>query len=205
MDGARSGCQRLPLAPRFAVPLEVVVKFLAGELDDRRIADLIWGLMLIDDQGNRSQDRQGTDDVSVPRAYALLKLLFLPRPLVIERTADRKVFARLLRNNEQGGIAIRPEPSILSLLRTGRLGEACVITMRRLRASGLAPMPNPIRGRRMRDHDWRELDRIGDSGIDPQRLAAALLIPIRDDAVNRLVAYVVRGDDIQDDQIDMIA
>jgi CRISPR-associated protein Csx17 len=202
MDGARAGCDHLPLASRVAVPLALVAKFLAGELDDRRIADLIWGLMLVDDRGNRSRDRQGTDDVSVPRAYALLKLLFLSRPLVIERTADGRVFARLLRNNERRGIVIRPEPSILSLLRVGRLGEACVTAMRRLRASGLAPMPSPIRGRRMRDHDWQELDRIGDSGIDPQRLAAALLIPIRDDAVNRLVAFIVRGDDIPNDQIE---
>jgi CRISPR-associated protein Csx17 len=205
MDGARAGCECLPLASRFAVPLDMVAKFLAGEFDDHRIVDLIWGLMLIDDRGIQTPDRQGADHTTVPRAYALLKLLFLPRPLVIERRADGRRFARLLRDNEQGGIVIRPEPSILSLLRAGRLGEACVIAMRRLRASGLAPMPSPIGGRRMRDHDWRELDHMGGSGINPQRLAAALLIPIREDAVNRLIALVMCGDDIHDDQIEMIA
>ena len=205
MDGSASGCERLPLASRFAVSLGQVASFLAGELDDRRITDLIWGLMLIDDRGNQSQDRQGTDDVSVPRVYALPKLLFLPRPLIIERTADGRVFARLRRENEQGGIVIRPEPSILPLLRSGRLGEACVVAMRRLRSSGLAPMPAPIRGRGVRDNDWRELDRMASSTIEPQRLAAGLLIPIREDAVNRLVALVIRGDDIHDDQIETTA
>lgn len=205
MDGTRFRCECLPLHSRFAVPLDMVAKFLAGKLDDRRIADLIWGLMLIDDRGNRSQNRQGVDAVVAPRAYALLKLLFLPRPLVVQRTADGRMFARLLRNNEQGGIVVRPEPSILALLRADRLGEACAIAMRRLRASGLHPMPSPIRGRGMRDDDWRELDRIGGSGVAQQRLAAALLIPIDENAVNRLIGLVIVGDKVRDDRIEIIS
>jgi CRISPR-associated protein Csx17 len=106
----------------------------------------------------------------------------------------------MLRNNELGGIIVSPEPSIPHLLRAGRLGEACAIAMRRLRASGLNPMPRPIRGRRVRDDDWRELDRMGGSGIDPRRVAAALLIPIGDDAVGRLVRLAISGDDFVDDQ-----
>lgn len=204
MDGQRVGCEHLPLASRFAVPMDTVAAFLAGKLDDQRIADLIWGLMLIDEAGSRSQDCQGTDDAPPLRAYALLKLLFLPRPLVIERQADGILFAHLLRSNEAGGIVIRPEPSILPLLRSGRLGEACAIAMRRLRASGLDPMPSPIRGRRVRDSDWRELDRMGGAGMDSRRLAAALLIPITDDAVNRLVRLVIRGGETES-QIETIA
>lgn len=204
MDGQRAGCERLPLDSRFAARLDTVAAFLDGELDEKRIEDLLWGLMLIDDRGSQSTDRQEANDLPLPRVYALLKLLFLPRPLVIERQADGTLFARLLRDNESGGIVIRPEPSILNLLRSGRLGEACVIAMRRLRASGLDVMPRPIRGRRVRDGDWRELDRMGGAGIDSQRLAAALLIPITDEAVKRLVALVV-GDDMHDEQIETIA
>ena len=121
MDGARAGCERPPLASRFAVSLDMVATFLAGEIDDHRIDDLVWGLMLIDNRGNRSQHRQGADDVLLPRAYALLKLLFLPRPLVIEQGADGTLLARLLRDNEEGGIFIRSEPAILPLLRGGRI------------------------------------------------------------------------------------
>jgi CRISPR-associated protein Csx17 len=201
MDGQRMGCQWLPLVSRFAVPLDTVATFLDGELDDQRISDLLWGLMLVDDRGNRSQIREGTGDGLVPRAYALLKLLFLPRPLVVERQADGSLFAHLLRSHETGGIVIRPEPSILPLLRGGRLGGACAVAMRRLRASGLDAMPRPIRGRRIRDGDWRELDASEVAGMDSQRLAAALLIPITDDAVNRLVQLVVRGGGMQDEEI----
>jgi len=75
-----------------------------------------------------------------------------------------------------------------------------VVAMRRLRASGLAPMPTPIRGLRVRDADWLELKHFSHAGIDPLRLAAALLIPIGDDAVGRLVQLVISGDDSVDDQ-----
>lgn len=87
---------------------------------------------------------------------------------------------------------MRPEPAILHLLRAGHLGEACVIAARRLRASGMNPAPAPIRGRGVRDGDWRELDRMGDAGVDPRRLAAALLIPIGDGAANILARLVLR-------------
>ncbi|MCS6290686.1 MAG: type I-U CRISPR-associated protein Csx17 [Nitrospira sp.] len=195
MDGQRSGCTQLPLTSRLAVSLDIVEAFLAGELDHQRISDLLWGLMLMEDRGHRNQVRQRTDDALVVRAYALLKLLFLPRPLFVEQQTDGTLFARLLRRNETGGVIIRPESSILPLLRAGRLGEACIIAIRRLRASGLAPMPKPIRGHRVRDDDWRELDRMGIAGLDLRRLAAALLIPITDEAVNQLVRLIVYGDE----------
>jgi len=202
MDGGRAGCERLPLASRFTASLTAVASFLSGELDDERIKELIWGLMVIDARDGRSRHHQGADVSPVARAYALLKLLFLPRPLVIEHGIEGTFIARLLRDNQHGGIVIRPELSILHLLQGGRLGEACAIAMRRLRASGLDPMPRPIRGRRLRDDDWRELDQMGGAGIDPGRLAAALLIPIRDDAVNRLVRLALRGDETGDDHVE---
>lgn len=198
MDGQSVGCSWLPLASRFRVPLATVAGFLAGELNDERIEQLLWGLSLVTYSTAQSLDQQESDDVPVPRAYALLKLLFLPRPLVIERDSEGALFARSLRHNEHGGVIIRPEPAILHLLDGGRLGEACAIAMRRLRASGLDPMPRPIRGRGVRDSDWRELDRMGDAGIDPLRLAAALLIPIRDGDAHGLVRLVIRGDEIVD-------
>lgn len=179
MDGARAGCARLPLASRHAVPLDAIAAFIAGKLDDERIEQLIWGLMLID--GRRSEGRAKQNrarEEAVPRAYALLKLLFLPHPLVVERSLD-------------GGVVVRPEPMVLHLLRAGKLGEACRIAMRRLRASGLDPMPKPIRGRRVRDDDWGELDHMGDTGVDRLRLAASLLIPIDSDAVNHIVRLVI--------------
>lgn len=194
MDGTRAGCERLPIASRVAVPLETVAAFIAGELDDERIAELLWGLMLVRDGGIVGHPHSATVDAPIPRAYALLKLLFLPRPLFIERGSTGRPLARLVRGDEPGGVVIRPEPSILHVLCGDRLGEACAIAMRRLRASGLDPMPGPSHGGRVRDREWEELNFTGHGGIDPVRLAAALLIPIRDDAVNRLTRLIIRGD-----------
>jgi CRISPR-associated protein Csx17 len=197
MDGERAGCARLPLASRFRAPLQTVFAFLARELNDERIEQLIWGLMMIDSRGARAVERQSSDDVPVPRAYALLKLLFLPRPLIVEAGTDGVFLTRLLRHDESGGVVIRPEPVILHLLNGGRIGEACAIAMRRLRASGLTPMPTPIRGGRIRDADWRELNNVTEGGINSLRIAAALLIPIDDSSVSRLVRLVIRGGQIE--------
>jgi CRISPR-associated protein Csx17 len=198
MDAARSGCEHLPLASPFTVSLDTVAAFIIGETNDERIEELIWGLMLLADDGRVAPHVYEFQDLAVPTAYALLKLLFLPRPLVIERGRDGKRMARLVRNNEAGGIVIGHDPAIPTLLRAGRLGEACVIAMRRLRAARLDPMPAPIRGRGLRDGIWMELDRMGRAGLDPVRLAAALLIPIGDHAVNTLIRLVIRQDDLMD-------
>jgi CRISPR-associated protein Csx17 len=191
MDGQRAGCKRLPLASRFAVSLNTVAAFLNHELDDQRIADLIWGMMLIGDSGSKSTDHQKANHLPLPRVYALLKLLFLPRPLVADRM-NGALRWRLARNGEEG-LIIRPEPRILPLLCAGRVGEACRIAAQRLRASGLAPMPCPLSSGKTRDHSWAEYS------VDhprAQRLGAALLIPIDSHSVNYLVHVVCRDQSV---------
>lgn len=190
MDGQRNGCESLPIASCCAASLDAVAAFIQNELDDRRIEGLIWGLMLIDGFG-ASPPRQspiGASGTPLPREYALLKLLFLPRPLAGDHQGNRIVW-RLAREGESG-ITIRPEPRILPLLRAGRMGEACQIAAQRLRNSGLQPMPGPLLTGVIRDFDWAELS------SDPRRgnrLAAALLIPIDSKNVNQLVELICRS------------
>lgn len=193
MDGARAGCERLPLASRFTTPTDTVAAFLAGELDDEHIEQLIWGLMLLDMRRAEDQtfdQRQGAIDTSaspLPREYALLKLLFLPRPLAVQRQGDACWWR--LAGADEPGLTIRPEPRILPLVRAGRIGEACRIAAQRLRVSGLPPMPGPLPTGIMRDGTW------ADRTVDPrtaQRLAAALLFPVSSSSVNRLVHLVCR-------------
>lgn len=174
MDGERNGCKDLPLAASKFVSLGTMSRFLAGELDERRIEDLLWGLMLLPQAPGRSS--RPLDDANappLPRAYALLKLLFLPQPLKADGLT----------------VAIKPEPSVVSLLTAGRVGEACRVAMRRLRASGLSPLPHPRSGGVVRDTDWQELDNLSGEG---QRLAAALLLPLHDADVNQLRKLVAR-------------
>jgi len=206
MDGARMGCARLPLAARFSVPTDVIAAFLSGELDDERIEQLMWGLMLVNMRDNSDSDGRtagGRDatgyrvqtSAPLPPEYALLKLLFLPGPIVPERSGER-VLWRLARqtggDSSEAGLIIRPEPRILPLLGAGRVGEACRIAAQRLRVSGLPPMPGPLPDGRTRDDIWSEIGRIRRLG---RRLAAALLIPIAVESVDYLVRLVCRADD----------
>jgi CRISPR-associated protein Csx17 len=211
MDGQRFGCEYIPIWSRFPVHLKEISEFIADELDDERISELIWGMMLIRNKANKHEmqsrtvkelfqscgQRQATG-LSVLRAYALLKLLFLAGPLVEKHTMKDKTAARLSNWDRQSEIIIPPEPSIPNLLRGRRIGEACTIAMRRLRASGLSPIPRPIRSRGLRDNDWLELNHTGEYMIDPLRLTAALLIPISRDAERKLKRLVIYDDKIED-------
>ena len=191
MDGARAGCKRLPLASLCTVPLKCIAEFIAGELDDSRIEELLWGLMLVNGRDEGTSAPVETNDFPGPRAYALLKLLFLPWPLVPKRSGG-DVRWRLANGRLEDGLVIRPEPRILPLLRAGRVGEACRITAQRLRMSGLSPMPGPLPNGVMRDDSWSEWP------VAPrhsQRLAAALLIPISSKSVDDLIHLLCRTDD----------
>lgn len=196
MDGARAGCEHLPLASRYTAPLGAIAAFIEGVLDDQRIEQLIWGLMLIDQsRDHKGAVHQQTGDTFatslLPRAYAPLKLLFLPRPLVPERSGGRVKWrlARLADGRMEAGLIIRPEPRILPLLRAGRLGEACRIAAQRLRVSGLSPIPGPLPSGKIRDDDWSGC---ATDQRRASRLAAALLIPISSKSVNKLVHLVCR-------------
>jgi len=105
----------------------------------------------------------------LPRAYALLKLVFLPKYHALQTG---------------GGKPIKPEPAILNHLRAERLSDACQVAARRLRASGYVPMPGPASGGRARHVDYTLPKSV------QARLAAALLIPVS--KPERLQALVLR-------------
>lgn len=192
MDGQRNESGYLPITSRFTASLDTVAAFIEGKLDDRRIDELIWALMLVDGCGASQPNQSGVtaSEIPLPREYALLRLLYLPRPLVAHRKDDRIIW-RLAPEGESG-IPIRLELRILPLLRTGRVGEACQIAAQRLRVSGLLPMPGLVHGK-LRDDQWvkewknREVDY-----RRAQRSAAALLIPVEPREINEIVQLVCR-------------
>ncbi len=173
MDGARAGCERLPISATAFASLESVARFLAGETDDRRIADLVWGLVLVRGAAASAGNLLGANPPPLPRTYALLKLLYLPEPMRVG----------------EAEIEIRPEPEILRLLSANRLDDACRIARRRLRASGLVPIPQ---ARSMSDSRDGGRDHANPARIDGGRLAAALLMPIVPSAVSELRKLVLR-------------
>jgi len=201
MDGARAGCENLPLDFKHGLSLDTIASFIAGLLDDRRIEELLRGLVLID---HRQKYPGGLPPATVedapplPREFALLKLLFLPRPLVRHWEDEyqrwnwrlaRSVSGSNGKPKEEHGFTIRPEPRVLPLLRSGRVDEACRIAYQRLRSSGLKPLPGPTSSGLWRESDWEP-----DPSIDPRRLAASLLLPVGSAVVNRLIHLVTRQD-----------
>jgi CRISPR-associated protein Csx17 len=156
LDAARLGGPTTPLEAKISASLSDVTQFLAGEIDDRLLEELLWGLMLINHQ-RKWEGPQATKDSGrpLPRAYALLKLLFLP--------AKPEKQALLSKTT---GKPVTPEPGILVRLRANELPAACQIASRRLRASGYVPMASDSQN----PADFQ--------GSDPARLSAALLIPV---------------------------
>lgn len=167
IDARAAGHAYPQLASKRFASLQAIDAFLRGETDEAQIEKLLWGLSLID--WNRAGAQPFSPGASVSpapalsRAYALLKLLFLPD-------------GNLQRKEDSEPVVIRHEPAIVPLLRAGRAGDALEIAERRLRASGCMPLTT-------RFHVAEE---------DGNRLAAALLIPVDKHAVRLLAELVLR-------------
>ena len=141
-------------SPRYA-QLEDITDFIEGRTDDALLADLLWGLCLMDwqnpelnesDPSNQKRLRYDwkKDDFHrvVPSSfYALLKLCFQPK---------------------HGNRFIPLVPAIHNRARSGQGREASELAARRLRGSGYAPLVGELPVEK----------------IIARRTAAALLFPI---------------------------
>ena len=127
-DAGREGGRELPLRARLALHSSDAMALVLGATDDRALEDLLWGCGLVDWRrpGREALARRWTRpvmDLPLSRAWAALKLLFVPGGV--------------------GGEALRPEPRIVGLLQAGRSREALEVAVRRLRTAGLAPLVAP--------------------------------------------------------------
>ncbi len=167
MDAQRTGAERNPLWGAISLSPEDACALIDGRVDESLIEELLFGFTWIqwsDTEALRTVRRdlmvqkgwrRPTTERPVPRSFALLKLLFLPRG--IKMSGDV--------------IAIRPEPSIVPLLKGGHIKDACKVAGRRLSSVGLIPISTDF------------LD-----GGDGVRIAATLLLPIqREEEIMRLV------------------
>jgi len=151
MDAERSNCKDNPLWGAIPIRAEDAATLIEGIVDEVAVENLLFGLMWIDwNDRHLSETRKNLiskwstpiADRVIPRPFALLKLLFLPEPF-----------------NE---VTVRPEASIVPLLTSGRIGDACEIARRRLFISGLSPVTS----------------RFSDNG-NGIGIAAALLLPLQ--------------------------
>ena len=125
-----------------------VASFIAGDIDERALEDMIFGFTWLKETSETAAVARSLDAPPAPRSYVLLRLLFSSEgiPYAGER------------------IHVAPDPSIIALLRVGRVSDALEITRRQLVAWGL-------HSRRVIDPGIRDLA-LG------RRLAGALLIPV---------------------------
>jgi len=204
LDAEKAVERPVPLASRFRASLADVAEFLAGHTDDEKLADLLWGLMLVgatnlpkdSEQPPRPPSRSavvpppvgGSESLLCPRrlpsAYALLKLTLLPFQVnwVFENHAVR--FRRRKAAEKNSGIVLKPVPCIIGNLQAGNVRGACDLAARTLRASGLTPL-----GSYRANGSRREIACTID-GTSAPRLLAALLFPIT--AINTLASLVLR-------------
>jgi CRISPR-associated protein Csx17 len=123
----KAGTGGLPDTARCYASVADIAAFIEGETDDALLADLLWGLSLIDwsaDMGSAPPPAVGAP----PALYALLKLCFLP-----QRATEETI------------------PLVPAIHRRAAAGDgtaASQLAVRRLRASGFLPALReiPLRG-----------------------------------------------------------
>ncbi len=162
IDARSGGFPHPPMQSKRFASLRSIASFLDFQTDDERLEDYLFALNLIDWRNVKPSVPTGkTNSANLPRIYALLKLLFLPDGKFVRKTGEK--------------IVIKHEPSIVPLLRAGRITDALEIAERRLKSSGVVPLTS--------DFYYPE--------SEGARLAAALLIPIDQTAINELARLVL--------------
>ncbi|MBN1296307.1 hypothetical protein JXA80_05970, partial [bacterium] len=132
MDADRTGTSQLPLLSELEVHSLDIAAFMVGDVDDKLLEDLLFACNWIQfhksgairiRQDVRNQWKKPLRHYVLPRAWALLSLVFTPFPLSFNNSVK----------------TVRPDPVTLSLLRANRIGEACAVAQRRLFAAGYKP------------------------------------------------------------------
>ncbi|NLG69501.1 MAG: type I-U CRISPR-associated protein Csx17 [Firmicutes bacterium] len=148
--------------------------YLQGRVDDRELEQLIGGLSLVrwDQAAPASGRGSGLEPrthlaasraSTLPWAYALFKLLFLPWP--IARGGRRLRPEGAVGGFQMEPVPVRPDPSVLLRLMAGDVAAAVRQAQLRLRAAGLEP-PRPT---------YEDSAAWQDTAV---RIGAALLLPV---------------------------
>jgi CRISPR-associated protein Csx17 len=144
-----------PLHALGACRLADVHAFLSGEVQEASLERGLWGL-LCSRSPPQPMAMEGAAPPLLSRAFALLKLRFLPFPL----------------NWGETSIPLPPSSEVLSLLGRGDAGGACRVAIRILRGKGLE-----VRATALSRKSSSALFEV--SPRQSARLAASLLFPVR--------------------------
>lgn len=156
IDASRHGLDHKAFASSRGARLGDISRFLAKQTDDDRIADLLAALVLCEPTQANTPD-ENADTPPIPAAYRLLKPFF---------STDRE-----LRKNGQlpEGSRLRTPLALPELIRGGHLNGPSGALQQAWRALGSHQWPLPR---------YPINPPSAASDLDPQRLLAALLIPL---------------------------
>lgn len=183
--------------------LERIGAYLAGAVDDRRLASLVGALSLVrwnPDGPSPIDDRAGTrrrhgqaGTHLVPWAYAVLKMTFWPWPITRKgqalRRMDDKASEGEPAHRPEEAVVVKADPAALVRLRGDDVAGAVRVAWVRLRAAGLNP-PQPLPGE-------VKLPR----GL-ALRIGAALLIPTQDvEPLWRRAGLPMATDDVERQEV----
>ncbi len=164
-----------PLNAPYSALLDDIVSFLNGRVDVQRLTDLALPLSFVRyrHRPEREDSQEGESlraPFDLPAAYAAMKLTLLPGKFECPEFSDK--------------VDISMEPSMLAMLRAGRVKDAYRMAYRRLVSSGLRPLSDS--------------PGIPDRPEQGRRLAAALLFPLDSNAHCALAKRALRKPERQE-------
>jgi CRISPR-associated protein Csx17 len=177
MEAYQNGEVGTPLDSYRPAPLDDVIAFLHDEIDQAKLADLIWGLSAIN-WAEVDFQVPDTNDSMVPFEFGVPRLLVEPRNITAFR--DRWIVT------DSGEPNANPDPDVFHILASGQKNavEQCVDrAARRLKSGGRL-----VHGYRNRRLAGRPLGVV--SAIPADRLLAAMLFPLSNPDLN-IVANAV--------------
>lgn len=168
MESGRIKMIDKPFNGAYPVNVEDITAYLFDPAMDTRINDLVWGLLPVELDSRLKWRSNQVLKRPLPPIYIMLKLNFMPNVDV------QAVFGL------SDKIEIPIQEQLVGLLRAKRLDDAGIVALRRLRSS-LSINPN--------------LKAVTVMGIDPQRLASALLFPINPRSLHQHAKFIFAPSD----------
>ncbi len=185
MEAFRAGVAGTPVASARPAPLADVLAFLAGDTDDEKLGDLLWGLVCLDWPAVENRQPETADAPVVPFEFGLPRLVVGPLGLVEGRT--RWFFGDTPEPTT-------PDPDIFHALASGRpdaVGTAVDRAARRLKSGGRL-----AHGYRNRRQAGKSLAVV--SLFPAVSLHAAMLLPHRGDDQHTIANTVLYPPETQE-------
>lgn len=165
LEGSRKKSKFVPISSKISLALVDVYRFLKGNVDERKINDLVWAMSTVKWHSYRKElhapEQIWRSVPELPRVYSLLKLIYLPRRITYSFDNSRWEYSF-----GSAGTRVSYVHEIFNLLKAGRIQEVNKKAVQRLVSSGLKPI-GAGRG-----------ETLHMKPLEYKRLAASLLIPV---------------------------